>query len=1083
MKKIIIILALVCCFFTWVNAQRSTKIDTLDGFDPKHAWEHADNFKTQQEKQEFFNVLKRNWIKHKFNMFPVLTTDSKGQSTIQNNFKPIGGSNSIFQGPQPANCTNVDFESGNASSWVTTGVTQVVTGPVLDQCGFPQVFPGGTSSLKISGDWTVPGSGACFCNSSTAGGNFCTSQASRVIPVAAGNTQLQLHFAMVVLNYPHSQSESASIEVLILNQAGVQLGCPYFKMSYYNNAFQGVAGLTSASTSTTITGCTGTYPLSYMPWQTVNADLSPYVGQNVTIVVKVKWCQFDCDWAYAYIDADCLNSTYNIAPVCPGVQACAPAGFASYTWSIPGGGTATGQCITPTTNGIYTVTAAPSITCSPLQTMTLSAVGGFTPSVNSNNVSCNGGTNGTATVSCLGVGPFSYTFLPTGGNASVATGLAAGNYSVKVTDGSCTITKTFTITQPTILNLVAGQTTSVICLNGNNGVATATASGGTTPYAYLWLPSGSTTSVASTLVAGNYSVQVTDVNGCIKNATALITQPALAFLTLANTSVTCIFGNNGTASVATIPVSGTSPYTYTWSTNPIQNTAIATGLAAGTYSCILGNAIGCTFAGTTTVIQPATSVSVSVVTNTNQVCMGNSINFTGIGAGGMGAPYSYTWSTGALVAITSVSEPLAGTYSYTVIANDVNSCTATAVQTVTFISNPVLTSTSKDICNGLSANLYVNGANSYSWSPSFGLNTTSGSAVIANPNVTTVYTIVGNNSFCTGVTTVTLGVVPYPNSAIFSPNQQICEGSSTEIYATNAQTYIWEPNYAISSTTNATVTVNPAVNTTYTITSYNSSGTVVCSETKQMPILVVPQVTPVVSNNKVICYGEKVTLFASGSNNYSWTPSTGLNQINVSAVVANPSVSTIYNVHVSNNGFCGHDATVSIGVNPNPKVFAGRDTTFNLDEPMFINATGTGTLVWTDGEGIFCSVCPNTKITATRSGCYVIQTTNEFGCKAKDDVCIEITTNSGVFIPNSFTPNDDGLNDVFLVFGYSISDVTMDIFDRWGEKLFSSNDQKVGWNGTYKGGTCKNEVYVYKVSYKGLDGKKYFKTGHVSIAK
>ena len=1082
MKKISLIALFICSLLSYkTNAQKNVVEDTLAGFDSKHAWEHTDQHKTFEEKSAFFEVLKRNWIKHKYNMFPVKTTDANGFSTTTFGNKPIGGNNSTMQGPQPANCTNIDFEAGNTSSWITSGATQIVTGAGLDQCGFPMVFPGGNSSLKISGDWSVPGSGSCYCNGSTSFGNFCTSQASRVIPVAAGNTQLQLHFAMVVLNFPHIQASSASIEVLILNQAGVQLGCPYFKMSYYNNAFQGVAGLTSSITPSTVSGCTGTYPLSYLPWQTVNADLSPYVGQNVTIVVKVKWCQFNVDWAYAYIDADCLNSTYNISPVCPGVQACAPAGFASYTWSIPGGGSATGQCITPSTNGIYTVTAAPSISCSPLQTMTMSAVGGFTPTVVNTNVSCNGGTNGTATVSCVGAGPFTYTWLPAGGSASVATGLAIGNYSVKVTDGSCTITKTFTVTQPTLLNLVAGQTTSVVCLNGNNGVATVTASGGTTPYTYTWTGSASTSSVANTLIAGTYSVTVTDANGCTNNSSATIVQPALQFLTLTNTSVSCRYGSNGTATVSNIPVTGTGPYTYSWTSNPIQNTSQAVGLPAGTYTCILQNAIGCTFTGTTTIIEPATSVSVSIATNTNQICMGNNIILTGVGVAGMGAPYTYTWSNASVAPTYTVNEPISGIYTYSVIVADVNSCIATAVRTVTFIPNPVLSSANVDICDGLYANLYVNGASSYSWSPSTGLNVTTGAAVIANPRNTTIYTIIGNNSFCTGVTTVTLGVVQYPNSSISSPNQQICYGNSTEITATNAQGYYWSPNYAISSLTGPSVVVSPSVNTTYTITSYNSSGTVICSETKQMPIIVVPQTIPSVSNNQVICQGQKTTLVAGGGNTYVWTPTVSLNNSNISGVVASPSVSTNYTVHVSNNSFCGNDATVSVVVNPNPKVFAGRDTTFNLDEPMYINATGTGTLIWTSGEGIFCNVCPNSKITANRSGCYGIETVNEFGCKAADEVCIEITTNSGVFIPNAFSPNGDGINDVFLVYGYSISEVTMDIFDRWGEKLFSSNDQKLGWNGTFKGSDCKIEVYVYKVSYKGLDGKKQFKTGHVSI--
>jgi gliding motility-associated-like protein len=295
--------------------------------------------------------------------------------------------------------------------------------------------------------------------------------------------------------------------------------------------------------------------------------------------------------------------------------------------------------------------------------------------------------------------------------------------------------------------------------------------------------------------------------------------------------------------------------------------------------------------------------------------------------------------------------------------------------------------------------------------------------------------------------------------------------------------YNWTPNYAISNTTGPNVVVSPSVNTTYTLTSYNSNGTLVCSETKMMPIVVVPQVTPAIINNQSICLGNETSLAADGGNTYIWAPANSLNNASTSVVIASPSVTTIYTVDVSNNGSCGKTATVLVKVNPNPQVFAGRDTTFNLDEPMFITATGTGTLTWLSGEGIFCKDCPETKINATQSGCYVIETVNEFGCKASDEVCIEVTTNSGIFIPNSFTPNDDGLNDVFLVQGYSLSDVKLEIFDRWGEKLFSSNDQKLGWNGTYKGTACKSDVYVYKLSYKGLDGKRQFKTGHVSISR
>lgn len=804
----------------------------------------------------------------------------------------------------------------------------------------------------------------------------------------------------------------------------------------------------------------------------------------------------------------CTQVQLSITPICVGnsnatavgtITTTIPSPIVSYSWtnssnvvvSQTNNSAILSNTATNLSNGTYTLFAQINAPCGPIfsQTFVVNCVCSVTATATSSCITSGVSTTlGLGATSGVTTTPITYSWTGPGGYSAPPSTLptqtlgvaASGIYTLSLSAPGCNTSGTVMVISPStftpsIIN------SSVSCYNGSNGTASISAITGTStaPYSYLW--SNTQTAVqATSLTAGNYTCSVTDAKGCTYSATTTIIQPAQAFLTLGNTSVTCNNGATGSASVATIPIANTGPYTYTWTSNPVQTSSLATGLTAGTYTCTLKDNIGCLFTGTTTLIQP-TSVSVTISTNTTQVCMGTPINFTGLATGGTGATYTYSWSTGSLGANTAISEPSGGIYTYTLTAFDVNNCSVNAVKTVTFIPNPVLTAANRDICYGHSTNLYVNGASNYSWSPSTGLNVTSGSAVIASNSVTTVYTILGNNSFCTGSTNVTVSVIPYPNITLSSPNQEICFGNSTTINVNGAMGYNWTPNYAISNTTGQSVVVSPSVTTNYTITSYNFSGTVVCSETNMMPIVVVPQVTPSISNNQIICIGDKVTLQAGGGNTFNWAPSTGLNQSNISGVVASPSVSTVYTVHVSNNQYCGHDATVSVNVNPYPTVFAGRDSTYNLDEPMFLNASGTGTMTWISGEGIFCSVCPNTKITATHSGCYIIEAVNAYGCKAKDEVCIEVTLNSGVYIPNAFSPNDDGLNDIFYVFGYSISDVTMDIFDRWGEKLFSSADQKLGWNGSYKGTPCKNDVYVYKVSYKGLDGKKQYKTGHVTI--
>lgn len=160
-----------------------------------------------------------------------------------------------------------------------------------------------------------------------------------------------------------------------------------------------------------------------------------------------------------------------------------------------------------------------------------------------------------------------------------------------------------------------------------------------------------------------------------------------------------------------------------------------------------------------------------------------------------------------------------------------------------------------------------------------------------------------------------------------------------------------------------------------------------------------------------------------------------------------------------------------------------KDSVYNLDEVIYIQASGTGTMSWISGENIECASCLSTRVFPSNDECYVVQTVNEYGCLAQDMVCLEITNDFAVYIPNSFTPNQDGLNDIFYVVGTGISDFQLDIFNRWGTVVFSSRDQRNGWDGNYKGSLSENGVYTYKLIYTGLNGKRYEKSGQLLLNK
>ena len=249
----------------------------------------------------------------------------------------------------------------------------------------------------------------------------------------------------------------------------------------------------------------------------------------------------------------------------------------------------------------------------------------------STNPSCYGWNNGTATVSVSGGTP-NYTYLWSNSQTgATASNLAAGSYSVTVTDShNCTAVTSTNISQPSQLSAVISSTTNVNCNSGSDGSATVTASGGTVNYTYLWSNGGSTATITN-LSSGNYSVTVTDSHSCTAVASTSIDQPPAIILTIPSiTNVSCYGGATGqaTASVS----GGISPYTYLWS-NGIT-TLSNTGLTAGIYTITVTDNHGCTATNSATITQQD-AILVSITPLTQVSCFGgNNGSATASGTGG-----------------------------------------------------------------------------------------------------------------------------------------------------------------------------------------------------------------------------------------------------------------------------------------------------------------------------------------------------------------------------------------------------------------------------------------------------------------
>jgi gliding motility-associated-like protein len=545
----------------------------------------------------------------------------------------------------------------------------------------------------------------------------------------------------------------------------------------------------------------------------------------------------------------------------------------TYSWS-PSGGTA--ATATGLAAGSYTVTVTDANGCTATRNYTVTQPSAInTASGSQTNVSCNGGTNGSASVSPSGGTPgYTYSWSPSGGTAATATGLAAGSYTVTVTDANgCTATRNYTVTQPSAINTASGSQTNVSCNGGTNGSASVSPSGGTPGYTYSWSPSGGTAATATGLAAGSYTVTVTDANGCTATRNYTVTQPsAINTASGSQTNVSCNGGTNGSASVS--PSGGTPGYTYSWS--PSGGTAAtATGLAAGSYTVTVTDANGCTATRNYTVTQPS-AINTASGSQTNVSCNGGTNGSASVSPSGGTPGYTYSWSPSGGTAATATGLA-AG--SYTVTVTDANGCTATRNYTVTQPSAITATTSQTNVsCNGGSngsASVSVSGGTpgyTYSWSPSGG---TAASATGLTAG-TYVCTITDNNGCSTNENfTVTQ---PSAITATTSQTNVSCNGGSNGSASvsvsggTPGYTYSWSP----SGGTAASATGLTAGTYVCTITDNNG-----CSTTENFTVTQPSAITATTSQTNVSCNGGSngsASVSVSGGTpgyTYSWSPSGG----------------------------------------------------------------------------------------------------------------------------------------------------------------------------------------------------------------
>lgn len=820
---------------------------------------------------------------------------------------------------------------------------------------------------------------------------------------------------------------------------------------------------------------------------------------TATLIGKTGFCSASAITNLNIYPNPSLTLSGNQYSVCPGSsQTLTAFGASSYTWS---GGSGLNQLnsssvvATPTVNSTYFVQGASEGCRSAPLNVNVIVTPFPTLSINPTNTTICLGTSITVVASS---NANSVSWSPAIGLSSALSPVVTASppfsqlYTATANLNNCITTGTMLIqiVQPPVVNLALSSTS--ICAYSFNG----------SPVSLTIAASGASTYSMS--ASGFVNVQ--PVTGPIFNIVASGAQlQQVNTVTLALTATSGVCTVNKSTTIAIVPnpslsisplsasicpgayhsytATGTQNYFWLPTGNYILNSpnSISASAPVTSYYSVYGSTSGC-FSDTKSSVLlvnpvPTLAISKSIYT----VCAGDAVPMQVIGNAD-----NYNWSPSTTLSQSSgsvVSAFPSQTQNYTVSAT-LNTCTNQAVTSVSVILIPTITATASEytVCKGSPTHLKASGAISYQWIPGTYLNSNSGNLVISQPLSNTIYTIRGFNGICTASTSIGVTTLDIPDLKISGSQPEICEGGRMVLKAGGAQFYQWSPqNTLFLSPGDSIAVAAPSANTNYTVTGLNLMGSVTCQSQMSYSVIVVPYARAEVNPDLEICQGQKVNLYAKGGNTFLWSPSEGLTGINGNIVLAQPTVTTIYNVHVSNNAACGSDATVQVTVKPAPTVTACADTTYRINDVMFVYARGTGTLSWIQGEAIVCKDCSETRVYATRNGCYLIQAESEGGCLAYDEVCLTVDEDFSVYVPNSFTPNGDGINDALQVFGEGISQVKLAIYDRWGQRIFYSEDVMKGWDGRFKGEDCKQDVYTYVLTYFGLNRKAYEKTGSINL--
>lgn len=649
--------------------------------------------------------------------------------------------------------------------------------------------------------------------------------------------------------------------------------------------------------------------------------------------------------------------------------------------------------------------------------------------------------------------------LNTGINQSNTAGFNIGEGSVKLT---------------LLYSVAISQTATISCNSFSTAVLSATVNGGLAPYTYTWAPMGGNTAIASGLPAGTYTCFVRDALSNPTSNTYTITQPATFTISaIASNSSIC----NGSSTV--LNGVGVGASTFTWTGGITDGIAFSPSVTT-TYSLTSNNALGCQSTNTA-VITVSVSSNPSITVNSGTICAGKS--FTIIPAGAS----SYTIQGGS-----SVVNPIVNT-TYTVLGTNAAGCISSIVtSSLNINANPIfsITPTSTLNCSLLSALISTTVSPSiginYTWSGPGISGPTTGPTISANaPGVYSV-TIINASTGCSVIATTSVqSSSALPTLSLTSTNTLItCSSPTISLTAISSitNTIVWStPTGTISNPCTADV----AGSYSYSVT----DPTTGCTNTQMLSIYgSTTAPIPLTTNTAIPCGVNNLMLTATS------TPSNGVSFLWTGpGVITNPTSSTptitqpgLYLVAITNT-LTGCSSTTTVIVSPGTITAAFTADPSSGIAPLTVNCTDLSinatNFEWFFGNGS-TSTLQNPSTIYNSNGTYTIMLIATNGsCSDTTYATIVINDDLSIEIPNVFTPNGDGANDFFKIKSTGAKEISLTIFNRWGEKLYESSGVEVSWDGFNNGKKVSDGNYFYFVKAIGFNDKVIEKQGSLNLFK